>query len=127
MQPNSNSFFLCLKTKCLNIYIYNLCDCQATGLDYVTPRFVKDCSVIIIASPLAHNFNYSSRQCLMPDCLRATRVAPLLQNNDKTAVCNYIPVPILSVLLIVELYFKENVFFIYHLSIDTALSLSVHP
>ena len=89
-------FPLYLKTRFLSVWV-GLVLKKATGLDGIPARFVRD-SASIIACPLRHVINLSLIQGIVPDDLKSARVVPIFKKNDKTAVGNYRPVSILSII-----------------------------
>ena len=49
---------------------------KATGLDQISPRFIKDCANIIM-SPLTHILNLSLVTGKIPDDLKSAWVTPI--------------------------------------------------
>lgn len=68
---------------------------KATGLDQLSPRFVKDGAALIV-SPLTHILNLSFKSGELPDDIKAARVTPIHKKNSKLDAGNYRPVSILS-------------------------------
>ena len=68
---------------------------KATGLDLLSPRFVKD-GASLIMSPLTHILNLSLKSGELPDDIKAARVTPIHKKNSKLDAGNYRPVSILS-------------------------------
>ena len=87
---------LFLRKKVLK-YLNNFSAKNATGLDVIPSRFVRD-GAPIIAGPLSHVINMSLIQGYVPDDLNSARVIPLYKKSDKTEVGNYRPVSILSII-----------------------------
>ena len=75
--------------------LQNLNSTKATGLDQLSPRFVKDGAEVIM-SPLTHILNLSLVTGIIPDDLKSARVTPIYKKNSKTEAGNYRPVSILS-------------------------------
>ena len=71
---------------------------KTSGFDGIPSRFVRD-GASIIACALTHVINLSLIQGVVPDDLKSARVTYLfLKNSDKTEVCNYRPVSILTII-----------------------------
>ena len=50
---------------------------KATGLDYLSARFIKDGARVIIAPMITRIVNMSIRQGIIPDDLKRARVIPI--------------------------------------------------
>ena len=72
---NGFSFNEVLEDKVLKI-LCKLNSSKATGLDQISPRFVKD-GAKLIASPLTHILNLSLLSGELPDDLKTARVTPI--------------------------------------------------
>ena len=94
VKPNDYSFLIVSENKILKC-LGRLGAKNATGLDSIPARFVRD-SASTIACPLRHVINLSLKQGILPDDLKSTIVVPIFDKNDKTEVGNYRPVSILS-------------------------------
>jgi hypothetical protein len=68
---------------------------KSTGLDRISPRFLKD-GANILTTPIAHIVNLSIRTGSVPDDLKVARVTPLYKKKSKVEVGNYRPVSVLS-------------------------------
>jgi len=69
---------------------------KATDLDEIPSLFLKH-GASILAERLAHIINLSLLQGVVTDDLKSAIVVPLYNKSDKTAVGNYRPFSILSV------------------------------
>ena len=69
---------------------------KSTGLDAISARFLKD-GARQLSGPLAYIINLSITTSTFPDDMKIARVRPLFKKKDKTDVCNYRPISILSV------------------------------
>ena len=94
--PDSYSFSVVSENKVLG-YLNKLSANNATGLDVIPSRFVRD-GASIIACPLSHVINFTLIQGTIPDDLKSARVVPLFKKNDRTEVGNYRPVSILTII-----------------------------
>jgi hypothetical protein len=68
---------------------------KSTGLDGISPLFLKDGSEIL-KTPVAHIVNLSITSGKVPDDLKVARVTPLHKKKSKLDVGNYRPVSVLS-------------------------------
>lgn len=79
------------------LLIAKLDDGKSPGVDGVTVRMLKECSLIL--SPiLADVLNLSIFTGDYPDCLKLAQVVPLFKEGDKSDPSNYRPISMLSVL-----------------------------
>ncbi len=97
---------------------------KSTGLDNISPRFLKD-GAVFLAEPVTHIVNLSISTCQVPADFKTARVKPLFKKNSKLEVGNYRPVSILpimskilekSVYVQVEKYLKDNNLLFQHQS-----------
>ena len=70
---------------------------KATGLDLLSPRFIKDGAKLIV-SPLTHILNLSLSTGEIPESLKSAKVLPIYKKNSKMEVGNYRPISILNTL-----------------------------
>ena len=68
---------------------------KATGMDNISPKFLKD-SAVIISPCLTHVINLSITSGYVPDDLKIAKVTPLYKKNNKLEVGNYRSVSVLS-------------------------------
>ena len=68
---------------------------KSTGLDGISPRFLKD-GADILCKPIAHIVNLSLSNCIVPTAFKEARITPLYKKNSKLEVGNYRPVSVLS-------------------------------
>ena len=85
IRPNSYLFSIVSESKVL----------KYLNSQVILSRFVRDCASII-ACPLTHVINLSLIQGVVPDDLKSAREVPLFKKSDKTDVCNYRPLSILT-------------------------------
>ena len=71
-------------------------DSKSTGLDGISPRFLKD-GAEFLCIPISHIVNLSISTCTVPDDFKKARITPIFKKNSKLEVGNYRPVSILSV------------------------------
>jgi hypothetical protein len=69
---------------------------KSTGLDGISPRFLKDGAEILYA-PITHIVNLSITSCTVPDDFKQARITPIYKKKSKLEVGNYRPVSVLSV------------------------------
>ena len=92
----SNSF--CFSEVSENNVLSILCklnSSKATGLDLLSPRFIKD-GAKLIASPLTHILNLSLSTGEIPVNLKSAKVMPIYKKNSKMEAGNYRPISILN-------------------------------
>ena len=70
---------------------------KSTGLDGISPRFLKD-GVDYIVDPILHIVNLSISSEIFPSAFKNARVTPLFKKGSRLDVGNYRPVSILPVL-----------------------------
>ena len=70
---------------------------KATGLDLLSPRFIKDGAKFIV-SPLTHILNLSLSTGEIPENLKSAKVMPIYKKNSKLEAGNYRPISILNTL-----------------------------
>jgi hypothetical protein len=70
---------------------------KRTGLDGLSPRFLRD-EASVIKEPVTHIVNLSILMETVPQELKNARVSPLFKKGPKLDVGNYRPVSILNVL-----------------------------
>ena len=95
---NSNSF--CYSEISENNVLSILCklnSSKATGLDLLSPRFIKDCAKLI-ASPLTHILNLSLSTGEIPVNHKFAKVMPIYKKNNKMEAGNYRPISILNMI-----------------------------
>ena len=63
---------------------------KATGLDVISPQFLKN-EAPIICAPLAAFFNNSMLKGKIPQSWKNTKVTPIFKAGDLTDVSNYRP------------------------------------
>ena len=68
---------------------------KATGLNLLSPRFIKD-GAKLIASPLTHILNLSLSTGEIPVNLKSAKVMPIYKKNSKMEAGNYRPISILN-------------------------------
>ena len=68
---------------------------KSTGLDGISPRFLKD-GADILCTPIMHIINLSISSSVVPTEFKSARVTPLFKKNSKLEVGNYRPVSVLS-------------------------------
>ena len=71
-------------------------DSKSTGLDGISPRFLKD-GADFLCIPISHIVNLSISTCTVPEDFKKARITPIYKKNSKLEVGNYRPVSILSV------------------------------
>jgi len=94
----SNSF--CFNEVSENNVLSILCklnSSKATGLDLLSPRFIKDGAKLIV-SPLTHILNLSLSTGEIPENLKSAKVMPIYKKNSKMEAGNYRPISILNTL-----------------------------
>ena len=68
---------------------------KSTGLDGISPRFLKDGSEVL-KIPITHIVNRSITTSTVPDDFKVARVSPLFKKNSSLEVSNYRPVSVLN-------------------------------
>lgn len=76
--------------------INNLKDSNSVGPDDISIKVVKLCAQQI-AEPLAHIINECFSEGTFPSFLKLSKIIPLYKKGDRTKICNYRPIAILSV------------------------------
>ena len=92
--PNGFHLFQVTEDSVLK-HLSKLNSSKATGLDQLSPKFLKD-GAELISSPLAHIVNLSLSSGIIPNDLKYARVTPIHKKNSKVEPGNYRPVSILS-------------------------------
>ena len=93
----SNSF--CFSEVSENNVLSILCklnSSKATGLDLLSPRFIKDGAKLIASPPLTHILNLSLSTGEIPVNLKSAKVMPIYKKNSKMEAGNYRPISILN-------------------------------
>ena len=94
----------------INIILNSMSANKATGLDDLSPRFVKD-GAIVIAPMITHIVNMSIRQGIIPDDLKRARVIPIHKKGRRTDPSMYRPISILSTISkVIEKVIHDQVF-----------------
>ena len=94
----------------INIILNSMSANKATGLDDLSPRFVKD-GARVIAPMITHIVNMSIRQGIIPDDLKRARVIPIHKKGRRTDPSMYRPISILSTISkVMEKVIHDQVF-----------------
>ena len=94
----------------INIILNSMSANKATGLDDLSPRFVKD-GARVIAPMITHIVNMSIRQGIIPDDLKRARVIPIHKKGRRTDPSMYRPISILSTISkVIEKVIHDQVF-----------------
>ena len=92
----SNSFcFSKVSEKTVLSILCKLNSSKATGMDPLSPRFIKD-GAKLIESPLIHILNISLSTSEIPVNLKSAKVMPIYKKNTKMEAGNYRPISILN-------------------------------
>ena len=70
---------------------------KSTGLDDISPRFLKD-GVDVLVSPIAHIINFSIMSESVPSGFKDAHVSPLFKKGSRLEPGNYRPVSVLNTL-----------------------------
>ena len=95
---NRNSFSFTEVTPELIKKLDSLNDIKATGLDEISPHFLRDAAPIVCA-PLADIFNNSMLKGKIPQSWKNAKVTPIFKAGDPTDVSNYRPISVIPVLM----------------------------
>jgi hypothetical protein len=76
--------------------INNLSLNKAPGIDGISSNILKQ-TASLIAQPLAHIYNMSFTQAIVPDKLKIAKVIPIYKKKEKTSPGNYRPISLLSI------------------------------
>ena len=79
----------------INKELKNIKASKGTGLDGISPRFLKD-GADALTDIVTYLVNLSIRDKIVPDCAKAAKVTPLHKKNSKLEVGNYRPVSVLT-------------------------------
>ena len=80
----------------------NLLDVKkATGLDKISPQFLRDAAQIVCA-PLADIFNKSMLKGKIPQSWKNAKVTPIFKAVDPTDVSNYRPISVIPVIMVLS-------------------------
>ena len=79
----------------ISIYFYVK---KATGLDEISPQFLRDAAPIVCA-PLADIFNNSMLKGKIPQSWKNAKVTPIFKAGDPTDVSNYRPISVIPVIM----------------------------
>ena len=71
---------------------------KATGLDEISPKFLKDAAPIV-CTPLEYSFNNSVLKGKIPESCKNTNVTPIFKAGDPTNVSNYRPISVIPVIM----------------------------
>ena len=63
--------------------------------DNISSFFLKSAKKVLVF-PLAHLFNCLFKLGIFPDCLKIAKVLPVYKSGEKSELCNYRPISILS-------------------------------
>ena len=70
---------------------------KSPGHDQIPVKVIKD-AVEILSKPLAKIFNSSMQEGIFPDIRKLAMVTPIFKKGQKSDLCNYRPISVLSVL-----------------------------
>ena len=70
---------------------------KSPGHDQIPVKVIKD-AVEIVSKPLATIFNSSMEEGIFPDIWKLAMVTPIFKKGQKSDLCNYRPISVLSVL-----------------------------
>jgi len=76
--------------------LINLNPCKSTGLDNISPRFLKD-GACVLKNPILHIINLSLNNNDVPDDFKLAKVKPLYKKEERTEVGNYRPISVLCI------------------------------
>ena len=76
--------------------IYKLKSAKSAGHDKVPVRLIKDAADVLY-TPLASIFNASFEKGIFPNIWKIAKVSPIFKSGQKTDLCNYRPISVLSV------------------------------
>ena len=68
---------------------------KSGGYDNISSFFLKSAKKVLVF-PLAHLFNCSFKLGIFPGCLKVAKVLPVYKSGEKSELCNYRPISILS-------------------------------
>ena len=71
---------------------------KSTGLDEISPQFLRDAAPIVCA-PLADIFNNSMLKGKIPQSWKNAKVTPIFKAGDPTDVSNYRPISVIPVIM----------------------------
>ena len=98
LSVNSSSFcFSEVSENNILSILYKLNSSKITGLDLLSPRFIKD-GAKLIASPLTHILNLSLSTGEIPVNLKSAKVMPIYKKNSKMEAGNYRLISILNMI-----------------------------
>lgn len=92
---NKTFFFKPVSPEEVTDVISNLKNKSSTGIDNISIKTLKLCS-IEIAPQLACIINLSISSGIFPSSLKTAKIIPVHKNNDTHDVCNYRPISVLS-------------------------------
>ena len=76
--------------------IHRLKSAKSAGHDKIPVRLVKD-AADVLCTPLASIFNVSFEKGIFPNIWKIAKVSPIFKSGQKTDLCNYRPISVLSV------------------------------
>ena len=79
---------------------------KATGLDLLSPTFIKD-GAKLIASPLTHILHLPLATGEIPVNLKSAKVVPIYKMNSKMEAGNYRPISILNTKLFERIVYQQ--------------------
>ena len=109
----SSSLFLnpITSNKIFNL-IRSLKDTKSCGYNNIFSYFLR-IAANVLATPLSFLHNCSFQLGIFPDCLKIAKVLPIYKSGEKSEICNYCPISILSTIykLLEKLIFSRTIAF----------------
>ena len=68
---------------------------KSSGYDNISSFFLKS-AIKVLVFPLAHFFDCSFKVSMFRDCLKVVKVLPVYKSREKSELCNYRQISILS-------------------------------
>ena len=94
---NHNDFSFSSTSSSIVFSLLNkLCRSQATGLDNISAKIIRECADLISVS-LCDLFNKSLLSGIFPDDWKCARVTPLFKQGEASDLNNYRPISVISV------------------------------
>lgn len=97
IRSNNKFAFSPINSSIVFSLLNKLSNSQATGLDNISAKLIRECANLISIS-LCNILNKSSSSCSFPVDWKCARVTPLFKQGERTDVNNYRSISVISVI-----------------------------